>query len=205
MVVAGLCLVPFSLTSLLASRALPWFSGLFGQRALLPFGSLIVALSGAFFALAHGALWQAFVMMGVLGAGLGATFAAIPGLIVRAVPEHETGSAMGFYQVVRYVGFSLGSALAAAPLASETPAGEPLPTEQGFELVLWTGAAVCVMAAALAWALPARSSTRRSDPGLGELAEQEAELATAGLVGPSDEPRDGPGKARNVAGPAPRR
>lgn len=170
MVVAGLCLVPFSLTSLLASRALPWFSGLFGQRALLPFGSLIVALSGAFFALAHGALWQAFVMMGVLGAGLGATFAAIPGLIVRAVPEHETGSAMGFYQVVRYVGFSLGSALAAALLASETLAGGPLPTEQGFE-----------------------------------LAEEESELATAGLVGPSDEPRDGPGKARNVAGPAPRR
>ena len=39
---------------------------------------------------------------------MGFTFAAIPGLIVRAVPSEETGSAMGFYQVVRYVGFSIG-------------------------------------------------------------------------------------------------
>ncbi len=40
-------------------------------------------------------------MMAIVGVGLGYTFAAIPGLIVRAVPEEETGSAMGFYQVVR--------------------------------------------------------------------------------------------------------
>ena len=179
-VVAGLCLVPLSITSLLASRALPWFTGRFGERALLPAGSLVVALSGVYFALFHTSLWQAFVMMAILGVGIGSTSAAIPGLIVRAVPESETGSAMGFYQVVRYIGFSLGSALTASILAGHTPSGQHLPTENGYTLVLWIAAGVCVVAAALAWFLPARgASARRIEA---ELAEEEAELGPSGLV-----------------------
>jgi hypothetical protein len=36
-------------------------------------------------------------------------FAALPSLIVHAAPREETASALGFYQVTRYVGFSIGS------------------------------------------------------------------------------------------------
>jgi MFS family permease len=179
-VVAGLSLVPFSIFSLAASRALPWLSGLVGQRSVLPVGSLIVAAAGAFFAAFHGALWQAFVMMAILGTGLGSTFAAIPGLIVRSVPERETGSAMGFYQVVRYVGFSLGSALTASILASRTLAGEHLPGGSGYPIVLWVGAALALSAALLAWALPDRGYARAGGE---HFAEEDAELASAGLVG----------------------
>jgi len=175
-VVAGLCLVPFSITSLLASRALPWLTGVVGTRALLPLGSLVVALAGAFFALFHGSLWQAFAMMGLLGLGLGSTFAAIPGLVVGAVPESETGSAMGFYQVVRYIGFSVGSALAASVLASRTPAGQALPTEAGYTLVLWLAVAICVAASALAWVLPQRGHAREGD-------EQESDISFGGAAG----------------------
>ena len=50
---AGLCLVPLSILSLAASRALPWVTRLVGPRALLPVGSLATALAGAFFALFH--------------------------------------------------------------------------------------------------------------------------------------------------------
>lgn len=159
-VVAGLCLVPFSITSLTASRALPWLGRTIGQRAVLPVGCLVVASAGVFFALFHTALWQAFVMLGIVGLGLGTTFAAIPGLVVGAVPEQETGSAMGFYQVVRYIGFSVGSALAAAVLAARTPAGSTLPGEGGYTLLLWVAVAICVLASALAWVLPG-SPTRR--------------------------------------------
>ena len=48
----------------------------------------------------------------------------MPGFIVRAVPPSETGSAMGFYQVLRSIGLSVGSALAAA-CSSPTPARAP--------------------------------------------------------------------------------
>ncbi|MGF7236055.1 MAG: MFS transporter [Frankia sp.] len=180
-VVAGLCLVPLSATSLLISRALPWFTEQFGVRPLLPLGSLAVAAAGTFFALFHTSLWQALVMMGVVGVGIGSTSAAIPGLIVGAVPDRETGSAMGFYQVVRYIGFSLGSGLTASVLAGRTPAGRPLPTEGGYTLVMWIATVVCVAAAAVAWFLPARGASRPSPVEL--AAEQgDAELGPAGYA-----------------------
>jgi predicted MFS family arabinose efflux permease len=184
---AGLCLVPFSLTSLIASRALPFATRLLTPRGVLPVGCLLVASAGALFALAHGALWEAFVVMAIVGAGLGFTFAAIPGLIVRAVPEEETGSAMGFYQVVRYIGFSLGSAVAASILAAHTPAGAHLPNELGFETALWAGAGACVAAALVAWILPgsaaARAASAPPSDALERLETEDAELGTAGLIG----------------------
>jgi MFS family permease len=178
---AGLCLVPFSIFSLAASRALPWLTRLVGPRLVLPIGSLVTACAGLFFAVFHTSLWQAFVMMALVGVGLGSTYAAIPGLIVGAVPERETGSAMGFYQVVRYIGFSLGSALTASILASHTPAGQHLPDEGGYTLALWIAVGICVAAAALAFVLPARG--RPPGPPELVLGEEDAELATAGLVG----------------------
>lgn len=180
-VLAGLCLVPFSVLSIAASRALPWLTTVVGRRALLPVGSLVVASGGVFFALLHGALWQAFVMMAIVGVGFGLTFAAIPGIIVGAVPESETGSAMGFYQVVRYIGFSLGSALTGSILAAHTRVGEKLPSEAGYVLVLWAAAAICLAAAVLAWLL----GTRIEPPATPQEAsgEKDAQLGSAGLIG----------------------
>ena len=178
---AGLCLVPFSLLSIAASRALPRLTAALGRRAVLPVGCLAVSAGGSFFALLHTALWQALVMMAVLGTGLGMTFAAIPGLIVEAVPPAETGSAMGFYQVVRYVGFSLGSAMVATILAANTARGRHLPQEAGFIAVLLTAGGLCVAAALLAWLLPGGLAARGGSDR--ELAEDEGELGSAGLVG----------------------
>jgi MFS family permease len=180
--VAGLCLVPFSILSVAAARAVPWLSLALGERAVLPLGCLVVSSAGAFFALFHGGLWEAFVMMGMVGVGLGATFAVIPGLVVGAVPERETGSAMGFYQVVRYVGFSLGSALAAALLASHTPAGARLPEASAYPEALWIAAGIGVVAAALAWTLPRQGGVGAA-AAAPRLGEEDAELGSAGLVG----------------------
>lgn len=154
-VVAGLILIPLSTLMLLGSRILPTLLRRLGVRSVLGLGSLVVAAAAAYFALFHDSLWQAFVMMGILGIGLGTTYAAIPGLIIQSVPPRETGSAMGFYQVVRYVGFSLGSALAAAILAGNTTAGQP--DVAGYTMVLWVSVGICVIASGLAWILPARA------------------------------------------------
>lgn len=156
-VVAGLTLIPLSAFMFLGSRVLPTLLRLFGVRLLLTLGCLVVAVATAFFSLFHGGLWESFVMMGLLGIGLGTTYAAIPGLIVQSVPARETGSAMGFYQVVRYVGFSLGSALAAAILAAHNSVSTGEPTVGGYTMVLWVAVAICMVAAVLAWVLPART------------------------------------------------
>jgi MFS family permease len=184
-VVAGLCLVPLSVASFAGSRALPWLIARIGPRVLLPLGSLAVAAAGVFFALLHAQLWQAFVMMAILGVGIGLTSAAIPGMIIRAVPECETGSAMGFYQVVRYLGFSLGSALTASILAAHTRPGHQLPTGSGYSVLWWIAVAIYLAGATLAWVLPARGAP--PDPGEERLAEEKAELGPAGFVGLSRE------------------
>jgi predicted MFS family arabinose efflux permease len=183
--VAGLCLVPFSVMGLLASRTTQALSKRLSASALLIYGSLTIAAAGVFFALAHGSLWEAFVAMGVVGVGFGYTFAAIPGLIARAVPSSETGSAMGLYQVIRYIGFSLGSALAASILAGETVAGQV--SERGYVAALWVGTAACVISAAATFLL-SRGGERVSPSAMGvaereRMVREEAELASAGLVG----------------------
>lgn len=183
--VAGLCLVPFSVMSLLASRTTAWFTRRLSASTVLVCGSLVIAAAGVFFALLHDSLWEAFVAMGVIGVGFGYTFAAIPGLITRAVPNSETGSAMGLYQVIRYIGFSLGSALVASILAGDTVAGRV--GEHGYVTALWVGTAACALSAVASWLLargPEADSPRAMAPGERErLAREEAELASAGLVG----------------------
>jgi len=185
--VAGLCLVPFSVLSLVASRTMAPMMRRFQANAVLVGGSLIIAAAGVFFALRHGALWEAFATMGVIGIGFGYTFAAIPGMITRAVPNRETGSAMGLYQVIRYIGFSLGSALAASILASHTAPGSTQAAEQGYVIALWVGAAFCALAALTSWILSrgqgTSDPTAMSDRERERLMLEDSELATAGLVG----------------------
>lgn len=182
-VVAGLCLVPFSVVGLAGARMLPLSTRLVGARNLMPVGCLMVAAGGVVFVVFDHHLWGAFAMMAVLGLGYGLTYAAIPGIIVRSVPESETGSATGFYQVVRYIGFSLGSALAASVLASNTPAGSQLPRLAGYQAVIWIGVGICVAAAVLAWVMPSGPG-REPSPSELRREEEEAELASAGLPGP---------------------
>lgn len=179
---AGLALVPFSALSALASRMEPAVARRAGARATIPIGSLVIAAGMIFFAGTGDALWQAFVTMGIIGIGLGFTFAAMPGLIVGAVPSHETSSAMSFYQVSRYVGFSIGSGLAVTLLRAFDGGGGGLPTSGAYSRTFLVGALACVAAAALAWVLPgdtfaAPSSSAETD----ELAAEEGELAAAGL------------------------
>lgn len=150
---AGLVLIPLSVVMLLSSRALPHLTRRAGIRSVLGAGCLVAGGGCAFFALAHGALWEAFVMSAVLGAGLGVTFAAIPGVIVEAVPADEVGSAMGFYQVIRFTGFSWGSALTATVLATSGGA-DGTPEAAGFTTVQWIAAGVCALAALVAWSVP---------------------------------------------------
>ena len=123
---------------------------------MLVIGSLLIAAGGAFFALVHSALWDAFVAMAVIGSGFAYTFAALPGMITRSIPDAEVGSAMGLYQVIRYIGFALGSALAAAIVAGQPIDHGTRVLESGFVTGLWIAAGICTAAALVSWALSRR-------------------------------------------------
>ena len=179
--VAGLTLVPLSVFSSVSSRLLPIVQARIGQRPTIPLGAAVIAAAMLFFALTGDALWEAFVTMGLVGLGLGFTFAAMPALIVGSVPQHETSSAMSFYQVTRYVGFSVGSGLAVTLLRAFD--GDGVPTESAYSSTFAIGAGLCLAAAAVAWVVPGNSleGPRRAAPKTAELEVEEGELAAAGL------------------------
>ena len=68
---------------------------------------------------------------------------------------------MSLNQVLRYVGFALGSALTATVLAAATPSGAAAPAAGGYTLRAVVGAAVCATTAVVAWLGLGR---RRSSP-----------------------------------------
>ena len=153
-VVSGLLLLPLSLMSLASSRIAPLLGRRFGQRSVLPLGCAIFIGANLLFAFERDHLWEVGIVMAVAGLGIGCTFAALPGLIVASVPAHETGSAMSFNQVLRYIGYSTGSALSATVLEAHTPAGSLLPTDDGYTIVALVAVGVLVIAAVLSAVLP---------------------------------------------------
>ncbi len=108
---AGLVLVPYSLAAVGGSALARRVERRWGGHLLLPLGCTSFAASLALLAWQHGHLWQLLLAMAVGGLGSGFTFGSIPGLLVPHVPTSETGSAMAFNQLLRYLGFATGSAL----------------------------------------------------------------------------------------------
>ena len=185
--VSGLVLVPLSITTFGASRFLVIYERRFGVRSMIPLGAVVSSSASLYFAFEHSSLWQAFVTVGIAGLGIGFTFAAMPGFIVRAVPHTETGSATGFYQVLRNVGLSVGSALGAAVLLGYTHHGHIYPEIDGFRAVLFVSAGLGFATALLSFVLPGHTvaavpASDHDRAAVDELMEEEAELAGAGLM-----------------------
>lgn len=183
--VAGLVLLPFSLTSFLSSRLVPVAQQRWGSRATIPVGCVAIALGTAFFAVGGATqLWTAFVAMGVFGVGVGFTFSAMPGLIVGAVPPGETSSAMSLYQVTRYVGFSIGSGLAITLLrAFDGGAEGSVPGLGAYRDTFLVATAITTGAAAMGWWLGGRGADdhRRPSTAVRRLEREEGAVSSAGL------------------------
>jgi MFS family permease len=161
-VVAGLVLLPFSLASVFAGRVARAFADRPTARLVLPVAALVQSGAFVLFLFARGELWQLFLLMAVAGFGVGAAFAAFPALIISAVPPQETGSAMSLNQVLRYVGFAVGSALTATVLAAATRSGAAAPSAAGYSTIAIIGFAVCVTTAVVTWLIPGRAVARRT-------------------------------------------
>lgn len=126
-VVTGLILVPFSVGSLAVSRVVRILVRTQTPVRLLPVSCLLSLAALLTFVFAHGHLWQIFVTMALAGLGVGMNFAVTPGLVVASVPAHETGSAMSFNQVVKYIGYSVSGALSAVILQAAASPGQGFP------------------------------------------------------------------------------
>lgn len=143
LLLAGFMLMPLSLGSLASTYFSRWLNDHVGPYLVLPIGASIVAITGVFLAFARSETWEILVGVAVLGLGISTAFAAMPALIIRAVPPHETGSATGLNAVLRSVGGAIGSAASIALLSSYTRAGEQLPGNHGYTIAFLVGSVAC--------------------------------------------------------------
>ena len=137
-----------------------------------------------------GAPWQLLVASSSPRAGVGIGYAAMPTLILDAVPAREAASAVGVNALMR----SVGTTLAAAVMATCSPArprsfgGFLLPTEGAFQACFVVGAVAAFVGVAIAGTIPRRrgadADARTSSPRrcLGDRLSHSAGAGAGGLL-----------------------
>ncbi|MFD7074996.1 MFS transporter [Nocardioides sp. NPDC059952] len=144
--VAGLMLAPYAVTSVLGSRIALWASRFVTPDRLLAGGCALFTAACLALAVGHDSLVKVTLAVVIGGFGSGMTFNSMPWLMVRFVPAAETGSALSFNLVLRFLGMSVGSALALAVLDVFAEEGRQT-SESGFVAAGLVGAAVSLLAA----------------------------------------------------------
>jgi predicted MFS family arabinose efflux permease len=110
--------------------------------------TVVVAFGFLVFAVGRSTVAGPVLAVTVLGLGVGAVSAAMPAMILAVTPGGETASAMSVNQVVRSVGFSVGSALGGFILSAHT-AGSGFPEQGGYAAASLVGGLLALAAAAL--------------------------------------------------------
>ncbi len=131
-VLAGAALIPFSVLGFAAGRLTPWLTGRVSARSVFVIDAACVVLAAGLFAIGRDSLVVILAAMAILGLGVGGASAIMPRLVLDGVPQQETSSVLSVNQIVRSVGFSIGSALAGLLLSIATPAGALFPREHGY-------------------------------------------------------------------------
>jgi MFS family permease len=188
MVEAGLWMVPSGLLMMAVSPFGARLSKAKGPKTSLGLGALVIA-AGYLLALPlMGHPWGVMIFAGVVSGGIGLAYAAMPALIMGAVPVAETGAANGLNSLMRSLGTSCASAVIGVILAHMTTplGGVPVPSEDGFRVGFVVGAAMAVAAALVTLAIPGVRRSTEGDPGKPLVG---AEIDAVPTGGPSDAAR----------------
>jgi MFS family permease len=157
-VTAGLLLLPYSLLNLAGSHLAAVLGRHMRRDLVLPIGCGIYGGSAVLVAVFHANAWQLMSGMALAGLGGGATFAVMPALLLRDLPLAETGSAVAFNMVLRFLGFAAGSAL--MPALVNVFAGDAPPTGETFTEVALVAVALWLIAGVASAATAAAVSRR---------------------------------------------
>ncbi|WP_367948377.1 MFS transporter [Rathayibacter sp. VKM Ac-2835] len=166
LVVAALILAPSGLMMLAVSPVAGWIQRRHGPRPLLVVGSLVVAVGYALALVLRSEAWQILVVNILLGIGVGLAYAAMPALIMRAVPVSQTGAANGLNALARSLGTTAAAAVIGALLAQSTVTvgGATGPSGAGFTAALALGLGAALIGAIVAAAIPRPSAAEPATP-----------------------------------------
>ncbi|MFJ4027558.1 MFS transporter [Paenarthrobacter sp. NPDC089989] len=168
---ASLILMPSGLAMLAMSPVAGRIERRVGPKPLLVAGAMIIALAYAAAVVLDLNMWLVLSINTVIGVGIGLGYAAMPTLIMQAVPAGETGAANGLNTLMRALGTSIAAAVVAAVLAnsaSKTAGGAAIPSAGGFELALVFGLGSATLCAILAALIPKPKPALNEEPSLPE-------------------------------------
>lgn len=166
MVVAGLVMAPSGLVMMVVSPLSAKLSAAYGPKTSLFFGSLLTALGYVLVVFMLDAVWKIIVAVCVSAAGTALAYAAMPALIMQAVPARQTGAATGLNTLMRSIGTSTSAAVTSMILAGMTTTfgGTAIPSLGGLKAALWVGCAAAVTAALVTLLIPGRRPTSAAGP-----------------------------------------
>ncbi|WKN61433.1 MFS transporter [Rhodococcus opacus] len=158
MVVASVCMVPTGLIMMAVSPFAARVSEARGPRTSLIIGAATIAAGYVVALVLMTQVWHIVLVGCFIGVGIGFAYAALPTLIIHSVPEHETGAANGLNTLMRSIGTSTASAVAAVLLAQNVVAvgGHEYTTATGLRLAFAAAGLAALGALAIAWCLPRR-------------------------------------------------
>jgi MFS family permease len=156
---AGLWMAPGGLMMLALAPVSSWIMRTFGAKYALALGALVLGVGYLLSFFLMGAAWEIAVAAIVCSAGVGIGYAAMPTLIMDAVPMNEAGSAVGINALMRSVGTTVASAVMAAVLTGLTISGTEVPSQDAFKVCFLVATAAAVLGAVLALTIP-RSDLR---------------------------------------------
>lgn len=149
---ASLMLMPAGLAMLAMSPIAGRVERTLGARPLLIGGAAIIA--GAYLAsvLLPLEVWTIGIINCVIGVGIGLGYAAMPVLIMGAVPRTETGAANGLNTLMRSFGTTMASAVVGAVLAQSAGGDQA----DSFATIFMLGLIAATLCAVLAGFIPTR-------------------------------------------------
>jgi EmrB/QacA subfamily drug resistance transporter len=153
---AGLWMAPGGLMMLAFAPVSAHIMKRYGAKYALALGALVLGGGYLLSFFLMDAPWQLAVAGVVCSAGVGIGYAAMPTLIMDAVPIQEAGSAVGINALMRSVGTTVASAVMAAILTGQTTllGDVEIPTEGAFRTCFLVATAAAVVGALVALTIP---------------------------------------------------
>ncbi|HWI30415.1 MAG TPA: MFS transporter [Microbacterium sp.] len=170
LIAASFVIMPAGLVMMVLSPVSGRLSRVVGPRILLIMGAVALVAAYAFVLVLGSEVWHIFVSNLLIGVGIGFGFAAMPMLIMRSVPQSETGASNGLNALFRSLGTSTAAAVMGAVLASSSTieAGVQIPSAAGFQLTYLLGGGGALLALLLALFIPTHRAPEERHPSLPE-------------------------------------
>jgi MFS family permease len=160
LLLASLCLMPLGVVMFFTSSPAARLSNARGPRTSLIVGTGILAATFGAAVFLTDQVWHVILISTFVGLGVGFAYAAMPTLIMNAVPPSETAAANGLNSVMRTLGSTVAATIVGVILATqvEVADGVSIPTTGAFQLSFAIGAGVALVGVVIAFFIPKRKA-----------------------------------------------